>query len=76
MAQTLGDYICLKVEDEKWRKIKKHVAWLVENCSPAGVNRKMLESIQGFMVYMGHTYLSVVLYMKGMRLTLDGWQTG
>ena len=51
--------------------------WLVGSVgNPKGVNRKVLESVRGFMVYVGRTYPALVPYMKGLHLTLDGWRPG
>ena len=38
--------------------------------------RKELESIRGFLVYVSRTYQEMIPYLKGVHLTIDGWQKG
>lgn len=77
VTHTLWDRIGIKVEDDKWNKTWSHVQWLVENHDdPNGLDRKILESVRGFLVYVGRTYPALVPYLKGLHNTLDGWRPG
>jgi hypothetical protein len=40
----------------------------------ATIPHKPLESIRGFLVYVGRTYTTMVPYLKGIHLTLDSWR--
>jgi hypothetical protein len=44
--------------------------------SAGGLNHKQLERCRGFLVYVAQAYPSLVLYLKGIHLTLDGWRSG
>jgi hypothetical protein len=44
--------------------------------SAGGLNRKNLERHRGFLVYVAQAYPSLVPYLKGIHLTLDGWRSG
>jgi len=37
---------------------------------------KSLENKRGFLIYVTRTYPSMVPYLKGIHLTLDGWRPG
>jgi hypothetical protein len=40
------------------------------------LDHKTLERRRGFLLYVTRTYPAMVLYLKGMHLTLDGWRKG
>ena len=45
--------------------------------SPDGkVDRKRLEQIRGFIIYVSRTYPWMPPYLKGLHLTIDGWRPG
>jgi hypothetical protein len=44
--------------------------------SAGGLNHKQMERRRGFLVYVAQSYPSLVTYLKGIHLTLDGWRSG
>ena len=42
--------------------------------SPQQIPRKTLEKIRGFMNYVTQTYKSMIPYLNGLHLTIDGWR--
>ena len=42
--------------------------------SPDRINRKELERIRGFLVYVSLTYDIMIPYLKGIHLTLESWR--
>lgn len=36
--------------------------------------RDRLESARGFLIYVGRTYTTMLPYLKGLHLTIDGWR--
>lgn len=72
------------VSDEKWAKGRAHVEEIqdrleeLEKCEKEigeaqGLDRKRLEVIQGFLLYLFRTYVGMKPFMKGIHLTIDGW---
>ena len=63
------------VAQDRWNKTKAHVERLSEWAeSPERINRKELERIRGFLVYVSLTYDIMVPYLKGIHLTLESWR--
>ncbi|KAL7559218.1 hypothetical protein ACA910_013109 [Epithemia clementina (nom. ined.)] len=62
------------VSQERWEKLKAHIANLRMWSGEAGINRKELERIQGFLVYFSLTYTTLTPYLKGIHLTLESWR--
>jgi hypothetical protein len=70
--------VYVSVSQEKWAKAKKMVndtATEVDE-SKAWLKYKRLESGCGFLLYVRRTYPSMMPYLKGFHLTLDGWRRG
>jgi hypothetical protein len=44
--------------------------------SAGGINHKQLERRRGFLLYVAQAYPSLVPYLKGIHLTLDGRRSG
>jgi hypothetical protein len=44
--------------------------------SSGGLHHKQLERHRGFLVYVAQAYPSLLPYLKGINLTLDGWISG
>ena len=63
------------VAQDRWNKTKAHVKKLSEWAkSPDRINRKELERIRGFLVYVSLTCDIMVPYLKGIHLTLESWR--
>jgi hypothetical protein len=76
------------VTQERWDKTKGKLDWIArtiagvrggdipEACPEGEVPHKQLELIRGFLVYVARTYSTMVMYLKGVHLTLDFWRAG
>jgi hypothetical protein len=75
---TDDEGVYVRVLDEKWEKAKAIIKKTKEEILGADgwIGRKGLESSRGFLLYVTQTYPSMVPYMKGFHLTLDGWRKG
>ena len=60
----------------KWEKIQSLVRELREMFTQDSkkMNRKRLEQIRGFLVYVARTFKFMNPYIKGLHLTIDGWR--
>jgi len=77
IIRTDGKAVYVSVSAEKWDKTKKQIAWLKECLvKEERIPFKELERIRGFLVYTSRTYTSMVPFLKGIHLTLDGWRRG
>jgi len=73
----LKEGIEVSVPQEKWEKTQQILTDLqgqVESC--AELDHKQLECDRGFLVYIAWTFTPMCSYLKGIHLTLDGWQEG
>ena len=71
------DGVGVKVTMEKWNKTKLLLAEVKEeylSCDGSRMNHKRLQRSRGYLMYVTTTYPSMVPYMKGFHLTLDGWR--
>ena len=67
------------VSQAKWDKAKKaHLRELrtLYDKDPTALQRKCLEQIRGFLIYLVRTYLDMNPYLKGLHLTINGWRGG
>ena len=67
------------VSQKKWDKTKSLLGELremIESSSDGMVDRKRLEQIRGFLIYVSRTYPWMPPYLKGLHLTIDGWRPG
>ena len=63
------------VSQERWNKTRNHVKQLKEWADDGGlVDRKELERIRGFLVYVSLTFEVMVSYLKGIHMTLESWR--
>ena len=63
------------VAQERWDKTRKFVHTLKDWADGGGlVDRKELERIRGFLVYVSLTFDIMVPYLKGIHLTLESWR--
>ena len=75
VVETTGDAVYKTVSAERWKKTKGHVQRLVEwAAKEEEIDRKELERIRGFLVYVSLTFQSMVPYLKGIHLTLESWR--
>jgi len=62
---------------EKWEKTKAYLSVINAEMKVNDVlHHKTLERQRGFLIYVTRTYPIMVLYLKGIHLTLDSWRTG
>lgn len=73
---TKEDGVFVLADAEKWTKAKAMVQEVMEMIrkDPNKLNRKRLESIRGFLLYVVRTYPALKPYMMGLHLTIDGWR--
>jgi hypothetical protein len=78
VVSTDGDGVYVSVSQEKWDKAKEMVDATAGEAAEAEewLDRKILERRRGFLLYVTRTYPSMVPYLKGFHLTLDGWRGG
>jgi hypothetical protein len=81
-VETTDTEVLVSVSQERWDKTRTKVAWIVtelrarlmDEKGRCTVDRKLLESVRGFLVYVSMTYPSMVPYLKGIHLTLETWR--
>jgi hypothetical protein len=69
------DGVGVKATTDKWLKTKellRHTNELLGLGQP--IDRKLLESYRGSLVYLQRTYPAMTPYVKGFHLTIDGWR--
>ena len=75
VVETTSEAVFKTVSQERWDKTKKHVATLADWAGKDDpINRKELERIRGFLVYVSLTFKALVPYLKGIHLTLESWR--
>ncbi|KAL7565278.1 hypothetical protein ACA910_014570 [Epithemia clementina (nom. ined.)] len=74
LVQTTGESVYKLVLDERWDKVKRHIATLQGWTTKQNLDCKALEQIQGFLVYVTLTYSILMPYLKGIHLTLESWR--
>ena len=64
------------VSQERWDKTRAHINTLKGWAATGGkINRKELERVRGFLVYVSLTFDTMVPYLKGIHLTLETWRS-
>jgi hypothetical protein len=91
VIHTNMDQVCVKVTQTRWDKAcnmvrdiwqefsdrrKQVLSEVLGEDSAGGINHKQLESRRGFLVYVAQAYPSLVPYLKGIHITLDGLISG
>jgi hypothetical protein len=86
VVRTSNDRKSLIVTEKRWVKTRTIIRQLVDEVVPLrkgsegedgspissqGVDNKALETDSGFLIYVSHTYPSMVPYLKGIHLTVD-----
>ncbi|KAL7577357.1 hypothetical protein ACA910_002090 [Epithemia clementina (nom. ined.)] len=74
LVQTTGEEVFKLVSKERWAKVKGHIATLKGWSNREKIDRKALERIRGFLVYVTMTYGALTPYLKGLHLTLESWR--
>jgi hypothetical protein len=65
------------VSRKKWAKAKRLLATLHRLVlASEWVDRKVLEIIRGFLVYVARTYKSLTPFLMGLHMSIDGWRPG
>jgi hypothetical protein len=75
VVPTNAGSVSVLVSQDKWNKLKTMVAELqvMVAARPEALNRKCLEQIRGFVIYMVQTYPILKPYLIGLYMTIDGW---
>jgi hypothetical protein len=70
------DGVYIMVSKEKWTKAKRLVEEVAEMivATPMLMDRKRLEQIRGFLIYIVQTYREMTPYLIGLHMTIDFWQ--
>ncbi|KAL7559902.1 hypothetical protein ACA910_007270 [Epithemia clementina (nom. ined.)] len=74
VVKTTSSGVFKLVSDERWTKVKGHIGSLQNWASHVHIDRKALERIRGFLVYVTLTNASMTAYLKRIHLTLDSWR--
>ena len=66
------------ISQEKWDKAKGLLVELenVVESKPLTLDRKRLEQIRGFMIYVCQTYTNLTPYLIGIHMSIDSWRDG
>ena len=74
VIETGPDGAFKRVSQERWDKTKSRVRLLEDMLELEWIDRKELERIRGFLVYVSLTYDTMVPYLKGLHHTLESWR--
>jgi len=77
IVETTDDGVVVMVDQEKWEKSRRYLGEILEELRASkddSLDFKALEKKRGFLIYVTRTYPSMVPYLKGIHLTLDGWR--
>ena len=66
--------VVLLVSNKKWEKSRALMGELNEMIDWPTLDRKNLERIQGFLIFISRTYRWMVPYLKGLHLSIDSWR--
>jgi hypothetical protein len=77
VVHTNAGSMSVLVLQDKWDKLKSMLTELQEMIvtRPEGLNRKRLEQIRGFIIYVVQTYPTMKPYLIGLHMTIDGWRS-
>jgi hypothetical protein len=77
LTQTPSSGIVVSCTQEKWTRARQYISDLQTTLQDGGhFDHKDLERKRGFLVYVARTYPSLMPFLKGIHLTLDGWRPG
>ena len=75
IIRTNNKEVGILVSDERWQKTRSLTRkWLDKVLKGSELNTKDLLSDRGFLIYISRTYRSMIPYLKGLHLTIDGWR--
>jgi hypothetical protein len=76
-VRTNDGSVSVLVLQDQWNKLKTMVAELQEMVAarPEGLDRKRVEQIWGFVIYVVQTYPTMKPYLIGLHMTIDGWRS-
>jgi hypothetical protein len=79
VIRTDAGVVGVMVGQDKWEKgqrLSQELWEMSEGYQREGtlMDRKRLESIRGFLLYLTRTYPNMTPHLKGMHLTIDGWR--
>jgi len=66
--------VTLLVSEKKWEKTRSMMEELRAMMESDALDRKNLEQICGFLIYVSRTYRWMVPYLKGLHLTINSWR--
>jgi len=70
-----GIGVGVKATQDKWDKTKGQLMHIQQLLQQGGMlDRKLLESYRGSLVYLQRTYPAITPYVKGFHLSIDGWR--
>jgi len=77
VAVTGDEGVGVRVPQDKWEKALRYSSEILSELQSSNqLDRKFLESVWGFYIHLQCTYPSVTPYIKGLHLTINGWQGG
>jgi hypothetical protein len=75
MVVLEGTGVGVKATADKWKKTKEFLQHTQSLLDLGGdIDRKLLESYRGSVVYLQRTYPAITPYVEGFHLTTDGWR--
>jgi hypothetical protein len=76
VCHTDSSRVTVLCTQDKWEKAQGYVWSLLQTQVTSNLfHHKELERIQGFLIYVIHTYPSFTPNLKGIHLTLDSWRS-
>ena len=77
IVRTNDTEVGILVSEERWTKTRQMIRKWVDKLRKDQYQKldlKELVSDRGFLIYVTRTYKPMVLYLKGIHLTIDGWR--
>ncbi|KAL7572468.1 hypothetical protein ACA910_000296 [Epithemia clementina (nom. ined.)] len=75
MIKSTSEGVYKLVSQERWEQVRSHIAMVRDWAdAEAPIDRKALERIRGYLVYVSLTYGMIVPYLKGLHKTFESWQ--
>ena len=78
IIRSVDNEVRVMISQEKWDKAKGLLVELenVVESNPLTLDRKGLEQIRGFMIYVCQTYTNLTPYLIGIHMSIDSWRDG
>jgi hypothetical protein len=76
VVKTDGKGVYMLAAEDKWIKAKEMLEEMLGemDAKHGELNRKRLEQIRGFLIYVTRTYPGMLPYLIGIHMTIDGWR--